>query len=416
MQLLASNKTIEAPPRTAINYDQRNPLVIAAGWVERINLAAEMENYIADELQYLFSIQGMELWGPSGGDHAVLDPAQQDNKTDFQKQNLKSLTIGDVHIVRGWATAGDWTGSFLRISYDAGPDTKLAAAAGGVLGPNIRLYINVGGVGAPPLLTMPYDPQSHRYALELWSYPGADLRSRLDVKGVAAFDRGEILAGTGLVQGTLADLSREGKDGLQMPNVDPGHTMHPVKPLTIELAFADATARTWDSNGGVNYRYQFNMLLRGWHNYLGVGTSRSPHGGVGILHYRNLLSNYFGYDRLDELGREVEPWMFDAGGIKPGVPKREASFTMDYLDLHLLRPGCGIGLHRHRDNQEIFFLMEGAGLMFCGDWCQLDKRVRCLEARYLKPGHFALIKPGGFHGLYNVRDENMTLLMFGGYD
>jgi mannose-6-phosphate isomerase-like protein (cupin superfamily) len=30
-----------------------------------------------------------------------------------------------------------------------------------------------------------------------------------------------------------------------------------------------------------------------------------------------------------------------------------------------------IGLHRHRDNQEIFFMMEGTGLMFCGDWCQL---------------------------------------------
>ena len=416
MRLLASNQTIEVPPGTTINYDQNNPLVIAAGLVESIGLAAEAENYIGDELQYLFPIEGMELWGPSGGDHGILNPTRQDNKTDFQKQNLKSLTIGDVHVVRGWATAGDWTGAFLRITYEGGPDTRLAAAARSSLGPAIKLFIKVAGVGTPSLLKMPYDPHSHRYAIELWGYPGTDLRSRLDRKGVEAFDRGEIVVGTGLVQGTLADLARDGKDGLQMPGVQPGHTMHPVRPLPIELAFADSNARNWDSQGGANYRYQFSMLLRGWHNYLGVGMSQSPHGGVGFLHYRNLLSNYFGYGGLGELGREVDPWMFDADGIKPTAAKRESFFAMDYLDLHVLRPGCGIGLHRHRDNQEIFFLIEGCGLMFCGDWCELESRDRCLEARFLKPGHFALIKPGGFHGLLNVRDENMSLLMFGGYD
>ncbi len=139
MQLVASNQTIEVPPGIQINYYQSNPLLIAASWVEAVNLAAEAENYLGDQLQYLFPVQSMELWGPSGSDHAVLDPTLQDNKTDFQKQNLKELTIGDARLVRGWATANGWTGSFLRLSYEGGPDSQLAQAAGGKLGSSIKL-------------------------------------------------------------------------------------------------------------------------------------------------------------------------------------------------------------------------------------------------------------------------------------
>ena len=416
MQLVASNQTIEVPPGATINYYQNNPLLIAASWVEQVQLAAEAENYLGDQLEYLFPIESMELWGPSGGDHAVLDPTRQDNKTDFQKQNLKSLQIGDARLVRGWATANGWTGSFLRVSYEGGPDSRLAQASGGKLGPSIKLFLRVGAATTASLLTVPYNPDSDRYEIELWSYPAQDLRSQLDEKGVAAIDRGELVVRTDLVKGARADLAREGKDGIPMTQVVPSHTMHPMLPLSIELAWANADATAWDSQDGSNYHYQFNMLYRGWHNYLGVGISQSPHGGVGFLHYRNLLSNYFGYGALNELGREVDPWMFDAAGQKHPGPIQESFFAMDYLDLHVLKPGCGIGLHRHRDNQEIFFLIEGSGLMFCGDWCALPNRDRCLEARYLAPGTFTVIKPGGFHGLLNVRDENMSLLMFGGYD
>jgi hypothetical protein len=28
------------------------------------------------------------------------------------------------------------------------------------------------------------------------------------------------------------------------------------------------------------------------------------------------------------------------------------SDVMEYMDLHILKPECGIGIHRHRDNQE----------------------------------------------------------------
>jgi len=112
MQLVASNQTIEVPEGTQINYYQNNPLLLAAKWVEQVNLASETENYLGDQLQYLFPIESMELWGPSGGDHGVLDPRFQDNKMDFQKQNLNVLRIGDSRLVRGWRPSTDGRGHF----------------------------------------------------------------------------------------------------------------------------------------------------------------------------------------------------------------------------------------------------------------------------------------------------------------
>lgn len=92
----------------------------------------------------------------------------------------------------------------------------------------------------------------------------------------------------------------------------------------------------------------------------------SPHGGVGFLHYRNLLSNYKPYTKFEELAREVEPWMFDAER-KKGNKKEEKYFAVEYVDLHILKGECAIGIHRHRDNQEIFFLLNGKTIMVLGD-------------------------------------------------
>jgi mannose-6-phosphate isomerase-like protein (cupin superfamily) len=81
-----------------------------------------------------------------------------------------------------------------------------------------------------------------------------------------------------------------------------------------------------------------------------------------------------------------------------------------------LRPNCGIGIHRHRDNQEAFMLLSGKAWMVTGDWCEWPDRDRAFEIRTLLPGDLALIKGGQLHALLNPLDENITLFMFGGYD
>ena len=114
--------------------------------------------------------------------------------------------------------------------------------------------------------------------------------------------------------------------------------------------------------------------------------------------------------------RELSWWNIDADGAKPSAKSREAFLAIDYMDLHVLRPAAAIGLHRHRDNQEIFLLMQGKAMMVMGDWEQDPTRERAIEVRPMRPGDLSLVKPGQFHALINLLDEDLLLFMFGGYD
>ena len=90
--------------------------------------------------------------------------------------------------------------------------------------------------------------------------------------------------------------------------------------------------------------------------------------------------------------------------------------AVDYMDLHLLNSRCGIGIHRHRDNQEVFLLLEGSALMLVGDWCKFPNRERAFELRQMEAGDLTICKTGQLHALYNHTDEQIKLFMFGGYD
>jgi hypothetical protein len=224
----------------------------------------------------------------------------------------------------------------------------------------------------------------------MWGYPSDDLSAQLGARGRDAIARGELVVRPDLVRGSMNELERGRIEDRFMVDVSRDHTMHPILPLHVEIAWTNAQADVWDSLRGANYQYEFNMVLRGWDHFLSVGMSPNPHGGIGFLEYRNLLSNYGRYAGTRELGRVVQPWNFDAAGTKSPVPRREDFLAVDYMDLHILKPGCGIGLHRHRDNQEAFLMMDGRGYMVVGDWCRI--------------------------GLMNATDEDISLFMFGGYD
>ncbi len=421
MAIANGDKVFTVKPPATIDFKSNNPLARLMSLLETVDLQAEREHYLLNQVHYLLPFDFLELYGPSGNSWDVTDARQQDNKEDFQKQNIRDFRCTDTWVARGWATTrgdsneGDWTGPFLFLSYRAGPDSKLSQTAGHSLGASIRVFVRIGN-GAGTKLDVPYNPRTGRYELEIWGNNSTDLRSKLGEKGRAAFDRGSLIANPALVPGNYTDFAREGLDNRDMRTVAPTNIMHPVLPLSVELAWADKTETWWDSKSGANYHYQFNMIYRGWDNFLQVGVSEAPHGGFGFLHFRNVLSNYFAFRGSGELGRDVEPWMFDANGGKDPALRRENSMTVDYMDLHVLKPECGIGIHRHRDNSEIFFLLSGTGIMVMGDWCEFPDRERSFEIRTMTAGSFSLLKPGNLHALFNVTDEDISLLMFGGYD
>lgn len=439
------SRVVVSPQRP--NYDVNNPILRVMRAIERVDLAAELENYLADSLQYLFPFRDLSLYSPTGGDATIIDPRFQDNKNDFQKQNITDFKLHDVYLVRGYATAGDWTGSLLQISY-RGAGTELERRSGGNLGSFVQAWIRVGPNHSGGLIQLPYNSDTNRYEVELWGFNGTNLRDLLDTKGKASMDAGRLVQRPDLIKGSLSAFVGQGFDAardvgnrqldpqpVKIFDREPDHTMHPLRLLHVELAFADHTATVWDSRDGRNYQLEFNMLFRGWKNYLAVGVSPNPHGGIGFLEYRNLLSNYFSYEQErraalgpnweNELGRDLNTWNFDAntwnlgepgGGPKPSGPKRERFMAVDYMDLHLLQPDCGIGIHRHRDNQEVFFMLQGKGKMILGDWCEFPNRERSFEVRTMLAGDLTICKTGQLHALFNSTDEVCSLFMFGGYD
>jgi mannose-6-phosphate isomerase-like protein (cupin superfamily) len=112
----------------------------------------------------------------------------------------------------------------------------------------------------------------------------------------------------------------------------------------------------------------------------------------------------------------LETWNLDASGRKAQQGQTESFLAVDYMDLHLMDPACGIGLHRHRDNSEAFLMLDGEGWMVIGDWADTGRRARCFEVRLLRSGHLALLKGGNLHGLSNPGAGRAALFMFGGYD
>ncbi|WP_042693799.1 hypothetical protein [Azospirillum sp. B506] len=416
MEILHSDRVIRVQPGQTLSYNNDNPLLMLMDRIQDARFAVDREWYLRDHLEYLFSIGTLEFYGPQGGDADQLDPKAQDNKTDFQKQNVKSFTLAPTQLVRGWVSTGETICPFLRISYQAGPETPLWRAIGGSPGTPIRLWLRVNGRTPAAPLVVPYNPQSQRYEVEIWGYSGPDLRNILRAGSRDALVTGALLVDNALVTGNLSDFDQEKVADRDMRSISPECTVHPVLPLHVECAWADSSLAHWDAQGGANYHFEFNMKLRGWDNFLSGGVSPNPHGGVGVLDYRNLMSNYGRFADSGELGRTLENWSFDAFGKKaPGV-RTERFMAVDYMDLHVVHADCGIGLHRHRDNQEVFLMIDGRALMVVGDWCKMPERERCFEVRTLRSGHMALLKGGNLHGIFNTTDERMLLFMFGGYD
>jgi mannose-6-phosphate isomerase-like protein (cupin superfamily) len=449
MQFPDSDAIAPVQPGTAPAYDQNNPLVRLLAEAEQAGFAAEREVYLPDSIQHLFPFRRLTLHGPVPPAWQETDVRRQDNKDDFQKQNIADFELGDFWVMRGYASAGTWTGPFVKIAYRATPGTVLGRATGGNPGPHLQLWLRLGQRTVPSYLRLPLNPASGCYEVELWSFPG-DPRPLLGPKGQAALDTGLLQARPDLVVGSLADFEGPAIDALRdalnrsrnswdlYPHA-PEHALHPLRPLRLELAFASHDLGAWDSQEGRNHRVEFDMFLRGWKSFLSVGVSPNPHGGVGFLEFRNLASNYFLHERRrreelgderwrPELGRDLIPGNFDAHTHRPGElgservgpkvqsPRRESFMAVDYMDLHILQPSCGIGIHRHRDNQEIFLMLEGRGRMIVGDWAHVPHRDRAFEIRPMVPGDLTLCGTGQLHALFNSTDQECLLFMFGGYD
>jgi quercetin dioxygenase-like cupin family protein len=66
-----------------------------------------------------------------------------------------------------------------------------------------------------------------------------------------------------------------------------------------------------------------------------------------------------------------------------------------------LKPGTSIGYHTHENDEEVYVILEGKGIMTING-----------EPREVRAGDVILNKPYGSHGLENNSDTDLKILVF----
>jgi mannose-6-phosphate isomerase-like protein (cupin superfamily) len=74
---------------------------------------------------------------------------------------------------------------------------------------------------------------------------------------------------------------------------------------------------------------------------------------------------------------------------------------VDFIDLAVVPPGCEIGRHRHRDDEECYVILRGTASMY------LDGRTFRVGA-----GDIVRNRPFGEHGLFNDSEDDVHLFVF----
>jgi len=94
----------------------------------------------------------------------------------------------------------------------------------------------------------------------------------------------------------------------------------------------------------------------------------------------------------DGKGRGKNALVFDAADFDTPL-----KFTR-YVEME---PGSSIGVHPHGENEEVYVVLSGNGVMSVND-----------ESQSVKPGDVILNKPGWRHGLANTSQEPLKLFVF----
>lgn len=110
------------------------------------------------------------------------------------------------------------------------------------------------------------------------------------------------------------------------------------------------------------------------------------------------VKNYL-RERLTDL-----PNCHDGEGILGHITLYDApefKTKLKFINYTVLSPGTSIGLHRHGDDEEIYIVLEGMGLM------TVDQESQAVTA-----GDVIVNKPYGSHGIVNDGEQDLKLLVF----
>lgn len=93
-------------------------------------------------------------------------------------------------------------------------------------------------------------------------------------------------------------------------------------------------------------------------------------------------------------GNGAIDWIGVLDGESPGGER------LRFIHDDVLRPGTSIGVHRHTNDQEYYYIVSGCGIM------TLDEREYEVAA-----GDVTAVFPGGSHGLENRSDGEIRVIV-----
>ena len=86
--------------------------------------------------------------------------------------------------------------------------------------------------------------------------------------------------------------------------------------------------------------------------------------------------------------------------IRPLIDRTTSSIERCSLAEEVLPAGASVGQHHHVETEEVYYILEGSGVMTVGD-----------ETRVVGPGDAVFIPRGHAHTLTNTGQSPMTLLL-----
>ena len=86
--------------------------------------------------------------------------------------------------------------------------------------------------------------------------------------------------------------------------------------------------------------------------------------------------------------------------IRPLIDRTTSAITQCSLAEETLPPGCAVTPHRHREIEEIYYVVSGRGLMTVGD-----------ETREVSAGDAIYVPRDHRHSLRNTGSEPITLVL-----
>ena len=81
--------------------------------------------------------------------------------------------------------------------------------------------------------------------------------------------------------------------------------------------------------------------------------------------------------------------------------KADFDTPLKFINYVELEPGASIGMHRHGENEEVYVVLSGNGIMIVNG-----------EHQTVKTGDIILNKPGWEHGIENTGQQFLNLFVF----